>query len=172
MITVSSYSCLCPIHWSYVLSREWRCSLSSADRRCSNYILVINDYIAYKRVAYIRGMTVGYMHFSQTCVSPPSPSSRLSHFFSFPLSPSLPLKPFSQACSKKFLLKFEALENAWLNFDEIPFAWILPLIEAYLYCRSSINISLNTFNVELLRAWKSIQKDSSANLLLFLPKAN
>ena len=26
-------SCLCPIHWSLVLSREWRCSWSSPDRQ-------------------------------------------------------------------------------------------------------------------------------------------
>ena len=44
---VWSCSCLCPIHWSEVLSREWRCSWSNADRRCSNYIWVINDCIAY-----------------------------------------------------------------------------------------------------------------------------
>ena len=31
MYLVWSYSCLCPIHWSQVLSREWRCSWSSAD---------------------------------------------------------------------------------------------------------------------------------------------
>ena len=33
MFLVSSCSCLCPIHWSQVLSGEWRCSWSSADRR-------------------------------------------------------------------------------------------------------------------------------------------
>ena len=33
---VSSCSCLRPIHWSQVSSREWRCSRSSVDRRCSN----------------------------------------------------------------------------------------------------------------------------------------
>ena len=38
MIIVSSCSCLRPIDRSRVLSREWRCSWSSADRRCSNYI--------------------------------------------------------------------------------------------------------------------------------------
>ena len=47
MLLVSSCSCLCPIHWSQVLSWEWRCSWSSADRRCSNYIWVINNFIAY-----------------------------------------------------------------------------------------------------------------------------
>ena len=43
MILISSCSCLCPIHWSKVLSWEWRC-WSSADRQCSNYILVINNF--------------------------------------------------------------------------------------------------------------------------------
>ena len=31
----------------HVLSREWRCSWSSADRRCSNYIWVVDNFIAY-----------------------------------------------------------------------------------------------------------------------------
>ena len=44
---VSPCSCLCAIHWSQVLSREWRCSWSSAYRRCPNYSCVINNYIAY-----------------------------------------------------------------------------------------------------------------------------
>ena len=38
---------LCPIHWSHVLSREWRCGWSSADRRCSNYIWVVSNFITY-----------------------------------------------------------------------------------------------------------------------------
>ena len=38
MLLVSSCSCLYPICWSQVLNWEWRCSWSSADRRCSNYI--------------------------------------------------------------------------------------------------------------------------------------
>ena len=42
MFLVSSCSCLCPIQWSQVLSRDWRCSWSNADRRYSNYISVIN----------------------------------------------------------------------------------------------------------------------------------
>ena len=46
MFPISSWSCLCSIHWSQVLSREWRCSWSSADRRCSNYVWVINNFIA------------------------------------------------------------------------------------------------------------------------------
>ena len=40
------------------LSWEWRCSWSSADRRCSNYIWVINNFIAYYGAPYIRGLTV------------------------------------------------------------------------------------------------------------------
>ena len=56
MIFTSSCSYLCPIHWSQVLSREWRCSWSSAVRRCSNCIWVINNFIAYSGVTYIRGL--------------------------------------------------------------------------------------------------------------------
>ena len=47
MILVSSSICLCPIYWSQVLSREWRCSWSSADRWCSNYIWAINNLVAF-----------------------------------------------------------------------------------------------------------------------------
>ena len=58
MFLVSSCSCLCPIQRSQVSSREWRCSWSSADRRCSNYIWVIDNFIAYWGVSYIRELTV------------------------------------------------------------------------------------------------------------------
>ena len=55
MIPISSCFCLWPICWSQVLSREWRCSGSSADRRCSDYIWVTNNLklIAYKCATYI-----------------------------------------------------------------------------------------------------------------------
>ena len=58
MILVSCCRCLCPINWSQVLSRSWRCSWSSADRRCSNYIWVIDNIIAYQGASYIRDLTV------------------------------------------------------------------------------------------------------------------
>ena len=58
MFFVPSCSCLCPIHWSQVLSREWRCSWSSADRRNSNQICVIKNVIAYLGAIYITGLTV------------------------------------------------------------------------------------------------------------------
>ena len=58
MFLISFCSCLCPIHWSQVLSREWRCSWSSTVRRCSNYIWVINNFVACYGMAYIRGLTV------------------------------------------------------------------------------------------------------------------
>ena len=44
---MSTCSCPCPVHWSHVLSREWRCCWISADRRCPYYIRVINNFIAY-----------------------------------------------------------------------------------------------------------------------------
>ena len=58
MIFILSCSCLRPIHWSQVSSREWRFSWSSAYRRCSNYICVVNKFIAYYVATYIRGLTV------------------------------------------------------------------------------------------------------------------
>ena len=58
MLLVSFCSCLYPIRWSEVLGWEWRCSWSSADRRCSNYIWVINNLIAYQSVSSIRNLTV------------------------------------------------------------------------------------------------------------------
>ena len=58
MLLISSCSCLYLIRWSQVLSWEWRCSWSSADRRCSNYIWVINNLIAYWSAPYIRDLTV------------------------------------------------------------------------------------------------------------------
>ena len=58
MIVVSSCSCPWPIHWSQVLSWEWRCSWSSADRRYSNYIWVIDNFIANLGATYIRGLPV------------------------------------------------------------------------------------------------------------------
>ena len=51
---------LWPIYWSHVLSWEWRWSWSSADRRCSNYIGVINNLVVYKGAPYIRDFTVSW----------------------------------------------------------------------------------------------------------------
>ena len=45
-LNVSSCSCLCTIYWNQVLSWEWWCSSSSADRQCPNYIWVINKFFA------------------------------------------------------------------------------------------------------------------------------
>ena len=58
MILVSHCCCLCSIYLKEVLSWEWRCSCSSADRRCSNYIKVINNLIAYYDASYIRNFMV------------------------------------------------------------------------------------------------------------------
>ena len=58
MFLISSCGCLCPSYWCQVLSREWRCSWSSADRRCSNYIWVINNFINRQCATYIRDLMV------------------------------------------------------------------------------------------------------------------
>ena len=58
MFLVSAFSGLCAIFLSQVLSGEWRCSWSSADRGCSNYIWVIDNLIAYQGASYIRDLMV------------------------------------------------------------------------------------------------------------------
>ena len=50
--------CFCPMYWRQVSCRELRCSWSSADRRCSNYIWVINDFTAHSGAPYLRGLMV------------------------------------------------------------------------------------------------------------------
>ena len=45
-------------HCSRTLSRDWRCSWTSAGRWCSNYIWVINNLIAYHGPSYMGGFTV------------------------------------------------------------------------------------------------------------------
>ena len=57
MFLVSSCSCICPIYWSRVLGREWRCSWSS----CCNYIWVINKYVVYQGASNIRGFMVFFL---------------------------------------------------------------------------------------------------------------
>ena len=46
--------CLDPIHWTQMLSSEWR--YNCTDRRCSNYIWVINNFIAYWGETCIRAL--------------------------------------------------------------------------------------------------------------------
>ena len=58
MLLVSSCNWIYPIRWRQVLSWELRCSWSSADSRCSNYIWVISNFIAYLSASYIRDLTV------------------------------------------------------------------------------------------------------------------
>ena len=67
MFLIFACSCLCAIYWRQVLSGEWRCSWSSTDRRCSNYIWVINNSIAYYSASYIRDLTVS--DFPRICAS-------------------------------------------------------------------------------------------------------
>ena len=56
-IFIASF-CSYQIYWSYGLSQECRCSWGRADRRCSNYIWVINNFNVYQGTSYIGGLTV------------------------------------------------------------------------------------------------------------------
>ena len=48
------------LEWRCLKHVEWRLSWSSADRRCSNFIWVISNFIANSGVTYIRGLIVCY----------------------------------------------------------------------------------------------------------------
>ena len=73
MFFISSCSCLCAVYQSQVLSWERKCNWSSADGRCSNYIWVINSFIAFKFATYIRGLMVSLILYSQrTPISHPN----------------------------------------------------------------------------------------------------
>ena len=54
MFYLSSCNCLCWTHCSQVENEKW----NGVDRRCSNYIWVINNFIAHSGVAYISGLTL------------------------------------------------------------------------------------------------------------------
>ena len=68
MFFASSCSCLCSIHWNQVLSWEWRCSWSSVDRRCSNYIWLINNFSSYKGVNTFFYLEVLRYYFSSSMI--------------------------------------------------------------------------------------------------------
>ena len=72
MFLDSSCSYLCPIHWSQLLSREWRCSWSSADRRCSHYTWVINNLLPTKvrLIEVWRYSVMCWLHFNLSDVPP------------------------------------------------------------------------------------------------------
>ena len=68
MFLVSSCSCLCPIHWSQALSREWSCSWSSADRRCSITTSEWSTIVMPTKAWFIRGLTVVVFHCGEASI--------------------------------------------------------------------------------------------------------
>ena len=59
---------LLPNPLSQVLSQEWRCSWSRANRWCSNYNWVVNNFIAYLGAAYITDLKV-FVNFTGGTIS-------------------------------------------------------------------------------------------------------
>ena len=114
MILVSSSSCLCLIHWSQVLSREWRCSWSSADRRCSNYIWVINNFIAIRGTPYIRCLTVAC---GTNLIHLPNDNHGFGNRIAF----------MSLQCLKQNNMSFQNVEN-WFGLVKfyVNFGWFDP----------------------------------------------
>ena len=118
---VLSCGCLCRIPASQMLSRKWRCSWSSADRRCSNYIWVIDNFIAYSDASYSRD---GSWH---SCGSYPiilsDSQTVLFHVRSlFPDQPRWTMHGFTDSAPQIFALwKIKhtnmAMISAWIYFS-------------------------------------------------------
>ena len=122
MILVASCSCLCRIRWSLVLGREWKCSWSSADRRCSNHICVINKIVVDQGAIYIRCLTVR--------------ASILGHHW-FRLRP--------MAC----FVRKQYLDQCWLIVGNVldtekTFRWNMNQIEQISYAKMTTRSSLNS----------------------------
>ena len=74
-------------------SGEWRCSWSSADRRCSNYIWLINSLIAYNGASYIRDLMVYIDGLVQNCSNSSALALKLLQSYTKPL-----ILPHTQEC--------------------------------------------------------------------------
>ena len=124
MIIVSSCGCLCPIHWSRVLSREWRCIWSSADRRCSIYIWVISKFNSdlfscYKLRLFVR-LKQKFEHRSYTKSPPPPPPPPPPGFLS-PDCPDVPDSVKSLWIRNYVERKYELLGSQSSQIPEVVF---------------------------------------------------
>ena len=112
MFLVSPCCCLCPIHWSHVWSWEWRCSWSSADRRCSNYIWVINNFIAYYKVRLILE-TLRYTDYSATTWAFQITGCLFNKIFRLTTKETLEL--LMALCEGPYLIDSPHKGQVWLN---------------------------------------------------------
>ena len=107
MILVSSCICLCPIHWSQVLSREWRCSWSTANRQWSTIWLPI-------KVQLILGIWLYFMcHACDNFFSCDHTVLRTLLSIRLSVHSSVSVTPFPQ-CPCHHIMKFSAV----ITFDK------------------------------------------------------
>ena len=102
-----SCSCVCSIHWNQVLSRERRCSWSSA----SKYVWEKSDFIAFEGATYIRGL------------APSSPLLKVIAkyvFISFQCVLSILMRPIT--LMEWILSNFNELQSTRKTTENIP--WI------------------------------------------------
>ena len=78
---VSSCSCFCPIHRSQMLSRQWRCNVSSADRRCSNWWYIGDTFSSNDRTSCIDHFVLSdvLLHSVDKCYVEESPLNPSDH---------------------------------------------------------------------------------------------
>ena len=148
MFLVSSCSCLCPIHWSHVLSWEWRCSWSSADRRCSNY----SKYIACYGATYIRDFTVVSWHWSGT--GSWNPSSWEDPFYTLAVSTMVRRQGISNNAIDPILMEYADFSTLGLPTSA---PQVLYLQLCALMPRSTLMTTLSSVRRRSLR-WKTMPR--------------
>ena len=171
MIIVSSCSCLCPMHWSQVVSREWRCSWSRADRRCSNYIWVISNFNADEGATYIRGLTVIQIQWKFLFALIQILMNRSLQIFAQDTTALWPqhVKNWVLNCKKnKFLLNFNYV---WKRIIAMwnPRGWTLIRLWTYIKDTSSLLVSYGVASKtsSLLVSYGGGFKDTSSLLMSY-----
>ena len=106
-----------------MLSREWRCSWSSAGRPCFNYIWVIDKCIAYQGASCIRGFTVccNTMYLEYICFNHKKTHS-WCYFLSFQDMTSWVVVCFI----RKISIKVTCLRKQW-DYISLCFYWVKTL---------------------------------------------
>ena len=125
----------CRIPWGQMLSREWNGG-SSADRRCSNYIWVIDNFIAYLCAPCIRTFTVLSHWCVVTCVCQSTSSLLVQIIKQCHLLPS----------------RYSLTSFSWLRIYKI---YVLCKMSAILYGHQ---MSLNKYHLKIIYFQEPIHK--------------
>ena len=123
MFLVSSCSGLCPIHWSQVLSWEWRCSWSSADRRYQQFHCLLRCdlyWMFYGIIITLSWFTNFHNNLSLTGDNRNLNFVRFGRILNWPLHLLMDLLPDMQICGLRMRREYRELAGGGGNVPDIP----------------------------------------------------